>query len=198
MQPAVWLAVLVLLAGTATLWLFSVYRGLSGLRLLVRRSWQQVDDELRRRHDLVPDVVALVREHARPLADAAERVRTAQQAARRPASGVGERVGAERDLSTALADLFEAADARSGLRSDESYLALRRELTDIGGRATAARRLYNANVDRLALRLESLPAAVVGRALGIGPAERAGSLSAVPRDDRAGEPERTERDLVSE
>ncbi len=175
-------AALALLVGVTTLWLFGAFRALVGLDRLVARSWQQVDDELRRREELVPDLLAAVRARARVeerTVGAVAAARAAVRAAARPpVATVPDRAAAERELSVALDDLFTAAERLAGLRSDESYRALHRELTDIEARATAARRLYNTNVVRLNARLASFPASVVARPAGVGPRERAGSVSA--------------------
>lgn len=187
MEPAAVaaLAVLVVLLGGTTLWLYGAYNGLLGLRRLVERTWEQVDDELRRRHDLVPNLLAVVRGRTRPAdagpAAAVDTVVAALAAARAAGPAVPERAAAERALSQALESLFGVADRHPALRAEESYLALRRELTDIQGRATAARRLYNANVSRLDTRRATFPAGVVARLVGVRHAEAAGSLSADPR-----------------
>jgi LemA protein len=179
------LAVLVVLLGGTTLWLYGAYNSLLGLRRLVDRTWEQVDDELRRRHDLVPNLLAVVRERTRPAdpgsAAAVDAVAAALAAARAAGPSVPERADAERVLSQALEGVFGVADRHPALRAEESYLALRRELTDIQSRATAARRLYNANVSRLDARQEGFPAGVLARLVGVRHAEAAGSLSADPR-----------------
>ena len=171
--------------GGTTLWFYGAYNALLGLRRLVDRTWEQVDDELRRRHELVPNLLAVVRERTRgadPAAAAAvDAVGGALAAARAAGPSVPERAEAERALSQALEGVFGVADRHPALRAEESYLALRRELTDIQGRATAARRLYNANVSRLDARQEGFAAGVVARLVGVRHAEAAGSLNADPR-----------------
>ena len=187
MEPAAVaaLAVLVVALGGTTLWFYGEYNSLLGLRRLVDRTWEQVDGELRRRHDLVPNLLAVVRERTRPAdpasAAAVEAVVAALAAARTSGPTVPARADAERLLSQALESVFGVADRHPALRAEESYLALRRELTDIQGRATAARRLYNANVSRLDARQQGFPAGLVARLVGVRHAEPAGSLSADPR-----------------
>jgi LemA protein len=177
--------VLAVLAAGAALWLAGACRGLLGLRDLVSRSWQQVDDELTRRHDLVPNLVAVARGTARPPGDDVADVLRARAAALAAAAAAGAplsgRVVAERELSQSLDRLFATCERHVQLRSDESFLALRTELTDIQARVAAGRRLYNANVASLAARARTLPASVVARLVGVGPAQPFGSVSAAPR-----------------
>lgn len=184
MEPAlvaVALAVLVVLVGGLTLWLYGAYNGLLVLRRLVDATWVQVDDELRRRHDLVPNLLARLVDRGVDPGAAGEQVTAALRAARASGPGVAARVGAERVLSQALEGLFAVTDPHAALRGDESYLALRRELADIQGRATAARRLYNTAVARLEARREQVPVGLVARLVGVGHAEPAGAIGGDPR-----------------
>lgn len=197
MDPlAVVVTVLAVLAGSLALWSAGAFNGLAQLRNLVRQSWQQVDDELTRRHDLVPDLVVVVRNRARPPGGGVDDVLRARAAAvAASASGeprgsskgssarppLSERVAAERELSEALDRLFAPLEGHISLRSDESFLALRRELTDIQARVAAGRRLYNANVASLNARAETFPASVVARLVGVRPAQPFGSVSAASR-----------------
>lgn len=182
MEPAVVavVAVLVVLAGGLSLWLYGAYNGLLVLRRLVDATWEQVDDELRRRHELVPNLLARLAERG-VVPAAAEQVTSALRGARASGPGVAARVDAERLLSQALETLFAGTDPHPALRADESYLAVRRELADIQARATAARRLYNAAVARLDARCEQLPAGIVARLVGVRHAETAGTIGSDPR-----------------
>jgi LemA protein len=179
--PAVAVAVLVVLVGGLTLWLYGAYTGLLVLRRLVDATWEQVDDELRRRHDLVPNVLARFADRGVAPGAAGEQVTAALFGVRTSGSGVAARVGAERLLSQALEALFAVADPHPALRGDESYLALRRELGDIQARATAARRLYNTAVARLEARREQVPVGLVARLGGVRHAEPAGAIGSDPR-----------------
>jgi LemA protein len=207
-DPAEVVAVaLALGAGVLGLWFVGAVNGLVRLRGLVGDAWQQVDDELRRRHDLVPNLAAVVRDRVRGAddrVDAVLRARAAAVAASGPtapgqtavarvgaagpwASGrtagapVAVRAPAERDLSRALDDLFAATRDHVSLRTDESYLALHRELTDAAARLTAERRLYNATVTRFNARLDTWPARFAARLLRLAPAEPFASVGADPR-----------------
>lgn len=166
------------LLGVVSLWLFGVYRGLVRLEGLVSQSWQQIDDELRRRHDLVPNLLTLVGDRYR----AADRVlEDVAQARDEAMTGSGpERAPAELSLSQALDRLFTAAENHPGLRGDESFLALQRELTDMQARVAAGRRLYNANVARLEDRLASFPGGALARTVGVRGATEFESVTSEP------------------
>lgn len=184
MEPAVVavvVAMLVVLAGGLTLWLYGAYSGLLVLRRLVDATWLQVDGELRRRHDLVPNLLARLHDRGVDAGAAGEQLVAALAAARRSGPAVADRVAAERVLSQGLEALFALTDRHAALRADESYLAVRRELADIQSRATAARRLYNATVARLDARCAQLPAGLVARLVGVRHAEPAGAIGADPR-----------------
>jgi LemA protein len=181
--PTVVVAVVAALLAALALWLVGVVNGLLRLRGLVQQSWQQIEDELRGRHDLVPDLVALVRRSGPASGEAAGEAAGALTRAcgHAVATAVSRdplpaRADAERGLTAALGRLFAAADG-GAVRSDESYLALRRELTDRQARIAAARRLHDANVVRLDARIADLPARLVARLVGVRPAEPFGPVT---------------------
>ena len=183
MEPALVavVAVLVVLVGGLVLWLYGAYNGLLVLRRLVDATWDQVDDELRRRHDLVPNLLARLASRGVDPGEAGERLTAALGGVRSAGPGVAARVEAERVLSQAIEGLFAIVDEHPAVRADESYLAVRRELADIQARATAARRHYNATVARLDARCAQVPAGLVARLVGVRHAEPAGAIGADPR-----------------
>lgn len=161
------LAVVVVLA----LWAVLLYNGLVRLRNLVQESWRQVDVELHRRHDLIPNLVETVKGYAAHERAVLEQVVAARAAAVRPGSGVAEQAGQEEALSGALGRLLAVAEAYPELEASDSFLALQRELRDTEDRIAAGRRLYDANVRALNTTVEVVPSNVVASAAGIGRAE---------------------------
>ncbi|GAC67587.1 LemA family protein [Gordonia soli] len=158
-----WIVTLIVLAVVvvAVGWYFSAYNGFVRLRNLVAESWQQVDVELQRRHDLVPNLVSTVAQAAdfeRTTLDAVTDARTHATRARRDVTDVAQVAAAENSLSAALGRLTALAEAYPQLQSIRNYEALQRELTDTEDRIAASRRLYNANVRALNTRIESVPA----------------------------------------
>ena len=160
------LAVLVLLGGAVS------YNRFARQRNLVRESWSQVDVELARRHDLVPNLVRAVQAYAAH----EQRVFAEVAAARAAAAGARSappvaRAGAETALNRAVGDVLAIAESNPRLRASGNFLALQRELVDTEDRIAAARRFYNGNVRDLNTRVESVPSSLVAAALRIRPAE---------------------------
>lgn len=160
--------VLVLIAG---LWAAQVYNGLVRLRNLVQESWRQIDVELSRRHDLVPNLVETVKGYAAHEQQALDAVVEARAAAAAPGSPVPQQAVAEVALSSALGRLFAVAEAYPTLKANQNFLALQAELTETEDRVAAGRRFYNANVGELNTRIEAFPSSAFARVFGIQPAE---------------------------
>src|SRR4051794_36838937 len=122
-------------------------------RNLVQESWRQIDVELNRRHDLIPNLVESVRgyaAHERGVFEAVTQARAAAaQAQANPALGPEAQARAEGVLGQALGRLFAVAEAYPQLRANEQFLALQQQLTETEDRIAAGRRFYNANVRAL-------------------------------------------------
>ncbi|HEX6419237.1 MAG TPA: LemA family protein [Acidimicrobiales bacterium] len=131
-------------------------------RQLVEESWRQVDVELARRHQVVPDLVATVRAYAAHERAVLDRVVAAEAAAERPAT-VAQRGGAESQLAAGLRWLFALAERYPVLQADRHFLALQHQLADTEDRLAAARRFYNGNVRALNTRIDAFPSSVVAR-----------------------------------
>lgn len=147
------LAVLVILG----LWAAGVYNGLVRLRNLVQEAWRQIDVELKRRHDLIPNLVETVKGYASHERDTLDAVVAARAAAVTPNTSVQEQAVAEGALSASLGRLFAVAEAYPNLKANQNFLALQTELTETEDRVAAGRRFYNANVRELNTRVESFP-----------------------------------------
>jgi LemA protein len=135
-------------------------------RNLVQESWRQIDVELKRRHDLIPNLVETVKgyaTHEREVFDAVTRAR-AQAAA--PGSSPAQQAQQEGILGQALGRLFAVAEAYPDLEASTNFLELQRELTETEDRIAAGRRFYNANVRALNTRVESVPSNVVAGIFG--------------------------------
>jgi LemA protein len=154
------LVVLVLLV-LVGVWLATSYNGLVRLRNLVQEAWRQIDVELKRRHDLIPNLVETVKAYAAHERETLDAVVRARAAAVSPGSSVQEQAAQEGLLSGALGRLFAVAEAYPALRANENFLALQRELTETEDRIAAGRRFYNANVRGLNTKVESFPSNVV-------------------------------------
>ncbi|HEY8302536.1 MAG TPA: LemA family protein [Jatrophihabitans sp.] len=144
-------------------------------RNLVAESWRQVDVELQRRHDLVPNLVETVRGYAAherevfetaALARAdAERVRAEAQSDRQ------RRATAENSLTDAVATVVAVAESYPQLKADQNFLALQQELVDTEDRIAASRRFYNGNVRALNTRVEAFPSNAIAQLFGFAAAD---------------------------
>jgi len=134
-------------------------------RNLVQESWRQVDVELGRRHDLIPNLVETVKGYAtqeRTVLQSVTEARTAAvQALQSQGSGVAQQAQAETTLGRALNGLFAVAENYPDLKSSQNFLALQNELTETEDRIAAARRFYNGNVRALNTRVEAFPSSVI-------------------------------------
>jgi LemA protein len=168
------------------LWGVVTYNGFVRLRNLVQEAWRQIDVELHRRHDLIPNLIESVRGYAAHERGVFENVTAARAAALAPASGPAEQAAHETRLSQALGRLFAVAEAYPQLRASETFLQLQQELTTTEDRIAAGRRFYNSNVRALNTRVEQVPANVIAAMFGFARAEYfeiEEAARAVPRVD---------------
>jgi LemA protein len=160
------LVAIILGAVGAVLLLFLVltFNRLVRLRNETETGWANIDVQLRRRTDLVPNLVETVKgyaEHERETFDSVTRARAAAQ----QASGPADAAQADTLLGGALNRLLAVSEAYPQLRASENFLALQQELADIEDKLAAARRYYNQTVYRYNTVLQSFPAVIVARTL---------------------------------
>ena len=134
-------------------------------RNLVVESWRQVDVELRRRHDLIPNLVETVKGYAaqeRTVLTAVTEARSAAvQTMQTTTSGVAAQAQAESALGRALGGLLAVAESYPDLKSSQNFLALAQQLAETEDRIAAGRRFYNGNVRALNTRVEAFPSGIV-------------------------------------
>jgi LemA protein len=155
------LAVIIVIAVLVVLWGVITYNGLIRLRNLVQEAWQQIDVELTRRHDLIPNLVETVKGYAAHERETLDAVVRARAAATAPGASVAEQAQQEGELSQALGRLLAIAEAYPDLKANQNFLALQNELTQTEDRIAAGRRFYNANVRELNTKVESVPSNII-------------------------------------
>ena len=155
------LIVIVALVVIVLIWAVAQYNGLVRLRNLVQEAWRQIDVELNRRHDLIPNLVESVKGYAAHERGVFDEVARARAAAAAPGSGPAEQAAQENQLTQALGRLFAVAEAYPVLRASENFQQLQAELTNTEDRIAAGRRFYNANVRTLNTKVESFPSNIV-------------------------------------
>jgi LemA protein len=159
-QGIIFLMVLLVPALLAGGWWIAVHNRLVRLSQHVRESWADIDVELKRRHDLIPNLVRTVRgyaAHERELLAEVTQLREQAMHDTRPA----ELGRDETRLQMALGRLFARAEAYPDLKADRGFLDLQQELALTEDRLAAARRFYNANVRELNATVQSFPASLV-------------------------------------
>lgn len=139
------------------LWAIITYNGFVALRNLVQEAWRQIDVELHRRHDLVPNLVETVRGYASHERAVFDEVTNARAAASSSGASPAQQAQQETALSAALGRLFAVAEAYPELRASQNFASLQSELTNTEDRIAAGRRFYNANVRKLNTRVETFP-----------------------------------------
>lgn len=161
MTGLVLLGILVLLVIS----LVAMYNGLVRLKIQCDNAWADIDVQLKRRYDLIPNLVETVKGYAAHEKDTLEGVISARNRAM-TASTPGERAEAENLLSGALKNLFALAEAYPQLRAIESFTSLQNSLSQIEDTVQNARRYYNAVVRDLNTKIEQFPTNIVANMLG--------------------------------
>ncbi len=145
-------------------WFVAAYNGFVRLVNRAKEAWADIDVQLKRRYDLIPNLVNTVKGYAAHEATAFEKVTAARSAAMGAASGgpnLAMRAKAEDQLSGALGRIFAIAEAYPDLKANQNFLELQRELEDTENKIQAARRFYNTNVRDLNIRIDVFPASII-------------------------------------
>jgi LemA protein len=143
----------------------ALYNGLVGKKVETENAWSQIDVQLKRRHDLIPNLVETVKGYAAHEKDTLERVIQARNQAV-GARGVAEHAAAENALTGTLKSLFAVAEAYPDLKANQNFLALQEELRATENRIGFARQHYNDSVGRYNTSLLSFPGNLVGGLFG--------------------------------
>ena len=141
-------------------WFIAVFNGIVTLRNRTQEAWSDIDVQLKRRHDLIPNLVETVKGYAKHEKELFENVTKARAEAIN-ASGIKDQAKAENQLSDTLKSLFAVAENYPNLRASENFQKLQDELTDTENKVEAARRFYNGNVRDLNIKIESFPSNIV-------------------------------------
>lgn len=152
------------------LWLIFAYNRFIRLRRRTDEAWSDIDVQLKRRHDLIPNLVETVKGYAAHERELFEKV-TEARARAISASGTAEKAQAENMLSGALKSLFAVAENYPQLKASENFMELQEELSDTENKIQAARRFYNGNVRDLNIAIESFPSNLIAKTFGFKQAE---------------------------
>lgn len=153
---AVVIAVILLIIGSLV-----TLSSLKKLRAQVNEAWRQITVELTRRHDLVPNLIAAVREYEPEATETFDALELARTKAMSAGSTPAEQTAQENTLSARLADLFTLVDKHPDLRALRGFQQLQADLTNTEDRIAAGRRFYNANARELNTRRAKFPSSLV-------------------------------------
>ena len=155
-------AMLVILGAVVFLVLYVVfvYNGLVRLKNRVEEAWSDIDVQLKRRYDLIPNLINTVKGYAAHESGLFQKVTEARTRAMQ-AGNAGEKAEAENMLTGTLKSLFAVAENYPDLKANENFLELQRELSDTENKIQAARRFYNGNVMELNTKIDMFPSNII-------------------------------------
>ena len=146
--------------GVCVFWLMGSYNGLVGMNEGVNGKWAQVENQLQRRYDLIPNLVETVKGYAAHEQQTLEKVIQARNAAM-SAQGIPEKAKAENDLAQSLKSIFALSENYPDLKAAANFKQLQDELVDTENKIQASRRFYNANVRDLNIKIDVFPANII-------------------------------------
>ena len=148
------------------LWIIKIYNGLIRLKVRTNEAWSDIDVQLKRRYDLIPNLINTVKGYATHEKELFENVTKARANAMN-AQNPEEQAGAENMLTGALKSLFAVSENYPQLRANENFLELQRELSDTENKIQASRRFYNGNVRDLNTKIQVFPDSIAANMLKI-------------------------------
>ena len=164
------LVVVVVIVVVVILWWVGIFNGLVRKRQDVKASWAQIDVQLKKRYDLIPNLVETVKGYAAHERETFENVTKARQQAI-DASGVADQAKAENFLSSTLKSLFAVSEAYPELKANQNFLMLQEELSGIESKIAYSRQHYNDVVMIYETSRMQFPASIIASSAGFGPEE---------------------------
>lgn len=154
--------VVLIIVAAAVLWFIFAYNRFIRLITRAKEAWSDIEVQMKRRYDLIPNLVSTVKGYATHESTAFENV-TKARALAMGAGTLQEKAGAENMLGNALKSLFAVAEAYPDLKANQNFLELQRELSDTEDKIQAARRFYNTNVRDLNISIDTFPSNFVAK-----------------------------------
>ncbi len=151
------------------LWIVGMYNQLARAQSMVQEAWSGIDVQLKRRYDLIPNLVDTVKGssvHEKSIIENIVRMRAASMGA----TGIAEKQSAELGLSASLKSLFALAEQYPNLKANENFLSLQKELSSVEHEVQLARRYYNGAVRDYAVLIRQFPSNCIARTFGFVPA----------------------------
>ena len=178
-MTALW--ILLAIVFIVVVWAIATYNRLVSLRNRIQNAWSQIDVQLRRRYDLIPNIMESVKGYASHERAVFENV-TKARSSMMDAQGVKEQAEAQNMITGALKSLFAVAEAYPDLKANQSFLMLQEELSGTESKIAYSRQFYNDNVMTFNTLIQSFPANIIASSFGFKESEY------FPMEDAAREP----------
>jgi len=143
------------------LWVIGVYNGLIRLKHRTDEAWSDIDVQLKRRYDLIPNLVETVKGYATHEQGTLQKVIEARNAAMQQTGTAGEKAKAENMLSSTLKSIFALAESYPDLKANQNFAKLQDELSDTENKIQASRRFYNSNARDFNIKIDVFPNNVI-------------------------------------
>ena len=154
------LYIILILVAVIAIWIMVAYNGFIRLITRAKEAWADIDVQLKRRYDLIPNLIESVKGYAAHERETLQKVTDARTKAM-GAQGIAEKGQTENMLTGALKSLFAVSENYPNLKANENFLELQRELSDTENKIQAARRFYNGNVRDLNIKVQSFPSSMI-------------------------------------
>lgn len=158
---------ILIVLGVVVVWVIFIYNSFVNLRNRAKEAWADIEVQLKRRYDLIPNLVNTVKGYATHESTAFEKVTEARSRAMGASGPTAAHAEAENMLTGALKSLFAISEAYPELKANTNFLALQNELSDTENKIQAARRFYNSNVRDLNIKAEVFPSNLIAQMFGI-------------------------------
>lgn len=159
--------VLLVIIIVVVLGLIGIYNGLVTLRVRAEEAWSDIDVQLKRRHDLIPNLIETVKGYAKHESELLERVTAARtQAIQSANASPAEQAKNENMLTGALKSVFALTESYPDLKANQNFLKLQEELASTEDKIQASRRFYNGNVRDLNTKIDTFPSNIIANMFG--------------------------------
>lgn len=147
------------------IWLVSMYNGLVKRRMNRENAFADIDVQLKQRHDLIPQLVNVVKGYAKHEKETLEQI-TAARVGAMSARTVDEKIAAEAKLTTALSGLNIAVEAYPDLKANSNFMQLQNEISDVENKLAASRRFFNSATKELNVAVQAFPSNIIAGMFG--------------------------------
>ena len=166
---ATWTLILIAVVAVLIFWVIAAYNGLVTLRNRSEEAVSDIDVQLKRRYDLIPNLVETVKGYASHESGTLEKVIAARNTAMQThdsSASMADKLKAENALSGTLKSIFALSEAYPDLKANQNFMKLQDELSDTENKIQASRRFYNGNVRELNTRIQQFPTNIIAKMFG--------------------------------